>query len=131
MQPYINDPTQRPDGIRTVDDIAPHRRRILHNTARHHDHVLRRLRQLLDDEVDHLAERGIFVLEELADAEEEAGGFVGGEFLAGEEEEGDLGEEDAAFPGGDGGGVEHAGCTSRSSSAPASTVGGCRMECFC
>lgn len=108
---YINDPTKRPNSIRPVHDVAAHRRGVLHNAARHHNHILGRIGQLLDDQIDHLAEGGILVLEELADAEEERGGLVGGELLAGEEEEGDFGEEDAAFAGRDGGGVEDAGYT--------------------
>ena len=92
---HINNPTQRPNSIRPVYHIPTHTRSILHDTTRHHNHILRRLRQLLDNKVHHLAEGLIFVLEELGDAEEEGGGFVGGEFLAGLEEEGDFGEQDA------------------------------------
>lgn len=101
--PYINNPTQRSDRIRSVDYITPHRRRVFHDRARDHDDILGRLCQLLDDEVHHLPEGGIFILKELRDAEEEGGRFVGGELLAGEEEEGDLGEEDATSARRDGG----------------------------
>ena len=51
------------------------------------------MRQLLDDEVYHLPQTGIFILEELRDSEEEGSGFIGGEALSGVKEEGDLGEE--------------------------------------
>jgi len=107
---YINNPAQRPDRIRPVDHITTHCRRVFHNTARDHDNILSRLRELLDDKVDHLSERSIFVLEQLADAEEEGGGFVGWELLASKEEERDLGEENSAFPRRYGGCVEDAGC---------------------
>ena len=115
--PYINNATQRPYSIRSVDDITPHRRGILHDAARDHDDILGVLRKLLDDEVYHLPEGGIFILEQLGDAEEEGGGFGGGELLAGKEEECDLGEEYTAAAGGDGGGVEDARWYSISSSA--------------
>lgn len=97
--PYINDPAKRSYSVGPVHHIAAHRRGVLHDTARDHDDILRRVRQLFDDKVDHLPERGILVLEQFADSEEEGGGLVGGKLLAGEEEERDLGEEDAAFTG--------------------------------
>ena len=54
--------TQRPDSVRSVYDIASHCR-VLHYTARNHDNILGGTGQLLDDQVDHLAEGGILVLE--------------------------------------------------------------------
>jgi hypothetical protein len=39
--------------------------------------------KLLDDEMDHLSQAGIFVLEEFGDTEEEGGRFVRGELLTG------------------------------------------------
>jgi hypothetical protein len=106
---YINNATQRTNGIGAVDNIAAYGR-VLHDAAGDHDDILGGVGQLLDDQIDHLAERGIFVLEQLRDAEEEARGFVGRELLAGEEEQRDLGEENAASAGRDGGRVEDAGC---------------------
>jgi hypothetical protein len=91
-QPYINNPTQTPYGICAVHHITPHSGSILHNTARHHNHILRRLCQLLDHQVHHLPEGGILILEQLGDAKKEGCGLVGGEFLAREEEERNLGE---------------------------------------
>ena len=107
---HINNPTQSPYSISSINLPTAHSSGILHNTAGNHNDILRLLTQLFDDEIHHLTERGIFILEQLRDAEEEGCGFVLGEFLAGEEQEGDFGEQDAAFAGGDGGGVEDARC---------------------
>lgn len=64
------------------------------------------MRQLLDDEVDHLPQTGIFVLEELGDSKEEGGGFIGRELLPSIEEKGDLCEEDATSSRLNGRGIE-------------------------
>lgn len=50
---YIDNAAKRSDGISPVDDIATDRG-ILHDNARRHDHVLRGVGQLLQDEVHHL-----------------------------------------------------------------------------
>ena len=93
---HVYYPAQRPYGICSVNHITPHRR-ILHNTACDHDDILRSIRQLLDNQVHHLPERGIFVLEQLRNAKEEGCRFIRRELLAGEEEQRDLGQEYAAF----------------------------------
>lgn len=103
---YIDNPTQRSNGIRPVDHITPHRSSILHDRAGDHDDILGGIGQLLDDQIHHLPETGIFVLEQLRDSEEEGCGFVGRKLLACKEEEGDLGQEDTASSRRDGRGVE-------------------------
>lgn len=105
QRPYINNAAQRADGVGAVDGIGA-AARVLHDGACDHDGVLGGAGQLLDDEVDHLAQAGIFILEELRDAKEEGRGFGGREFLSRIEEESNLGEEDAASSGLDGGAVE-------------------------
>ena len=105
---YINNATQGADGIGAVDGVGA-AAGILHDGAGDHDDVLGGAGELLDDEVNHLAQAGILVLEELRDAEEERGRLSGGELLARVEEEGDLGEEDTASSRLDGGDVEEAG----------------------
>lgn len=94
---HINDPAQRADRIWPVDGVraAP---RVLHDGARHHDDVLCRAGNLLDDEVHHLAEARVLVLEQLRDAKEERRGLIGRELLARVEQQRDLGEKDTASP---------------------------------
>lgn len=81
MHTYVNDTTERTNCVWSVDGICA-TTRILHDCARDHNNILRRMRQLLDGEVDHLSKAGIFVLEELRDAEEQCGGFIGRESFA-------------------------------------------------
>jgi hypothetical protein len=93
---YVDDAAQCSQSIRSVYSIAS-TTSVLHDGARNHDDILGGCGQLLNDEHDHLAETGIFVLEELGDSEEEGGGFVAGEGLSGVEKQGDLGKENAAL----------------------------------
>jgi hypothetical protein len=106
---YINNATERPNSVGTVDGVGA-AACVLHDGARDHDNVLGRAGELLDDEVDHLAQAGILILEELRDAEEEGGGFGGRELLARVEEEGDLCEKDTASSRLDGRVVEESSC---------------------
>lgn len=106
---YINNATEGADRIRAEDHVGA-AASILHDGARDHDDVLGGAGQLLDHQVDHLAETGILVLEELRDAEEERRGLVGRELLARVEEESDLGEEDSASSRLDRGAVEESSC---------------------
>jgi len=85
----IDDSAEGADRIGAVHDIAADRS-VLHDGGRDHDDIVGRARQLLDDEVDHLAERGILVLEELGYAEEEGGGFLASPALAREEQQCEL-----------------------------------------
>lgn len=94
-RPYIDNAAEGPDGVGPVDRIGT-ASRILHDCARDHDNVLGGAGQLLDDQVNHLAQAGILVLEELRDAKEERRRFGGREFLARIEEQSDLCEENAA-----------------------------------
>lgn len=87
----INDSAQRPDGIGPVQNVAADRS-VLHDDTGRHNHILRGTSQLLQNEINHLAQRGVLVLEQLGDTEEESGGFVRGELLPGEEEDRDLGQ---------------------------------------
>lgn len=103
----VDDTAEGADRIRAVHDVAANRR-VLHNRRGDHDDIVGGASELLDDQVDHLAERGIFVLEQLGDAEEEGRGFLAPPALAGEEQEGELGEDDSAFPGRHGALVEDA-----------------------
>tara|TARA_R110002003_G_scaffold122_7_gene11061 strand:- start:16784 stop:17230 length:447 start_codon:yes stop_codon:yes gene_type:complete len=80
------------DRIGTVHDVAANRR-VLHDGRGDHDDIVGRASELLDDQVDHLAERGIFVLEELRYAKEERGGFLPSPTLAGEEQQCELGQD--------------------------------------
>lgn len=88
----VNDTAESADRIGAVDDVAADRG-VLHDGGSNHDDIVGRACELLDDEVDHLAERGIFILEELGDAKEEGGGFLPAPALAGEEQQGELGED--------------------------------------
>lgn len=101
----VDDATQSTDGVGTVYDVASDSS-VLHDTAGDHDDVLGGVGELLDDQVDHLAEGSIFVLEQLGNAEEERGCFILRELFASEEQEGDLCEEDTAFARRDGRCVE-------------------------
>lgn len=107
---HIDNPAQRPYSIGSVNDIAPHRGRILHDRARNHNDILSSLCQLLDHQIHHLSQAGILILKELGDAKEQGGRFVGGELLPSEEEQRDLGEEDPTSSGRDGGRVEYTRC---------------------
>jgi hypothetical protein len=106
---YINNATEGADRIRAEDHVGA-AAGILHDGARDHDDVLGGAGQLLDHQVNHLAETGILILEELRDAEEERRGLVGRELLARVEEEGNLGEENAASSRLDRGAVEESSC---------------------
>lgn len=92
----IYDAAESSNSIGAVDDITSHGS-ILHNGAGNHDDIFGGVGKLLDDQVDHLAQRGILVLEQFGDAKEEGGCFVGGELLAGREQEREFREEDATF----------------------------------
>ena len=92
----VDDATKSTDGVGTVYDITSDSR-VLHDTAGDHNNILGGVGKLLDDQVDHLAEGGIFVLEQLGDAEEEGGGFILRKFLACHKQEGDFSEQDTAF----------------------------------
>lgn len=102
---YINNSTKRPNRIRPVQNITTNSR-ILHNNTRRHDRILRGTRQLLKNQIHHLSQRGVLILEQLRDTEEERGSLVRGKLLPGEQENRDLGQEGAACPGRDGGGIE-------------------------
>lgn len=68
-QTNINDATKSPNGIGPVNRIgAPSR--ILHDRTGDHNDIFGGAGKLLDDEMDHLAEAGIFVLEQLRNTEE-------------------------------------------------------------
>jgi hypothetical protein len=104
----VDNAAQGTDGVGAVHDIAANGG-VLHDGGGDHDHVVGRARQLLDDQVHHLAQRCILVLEQLRDAEEERGGFLASPALAGEQEQGQLGEDHSALPRRDGALVEDAG----------------------
>lgn len=104
----IDNAAQGTDGVGAVDDIAGDGG-VLHDGRGDHDHVVGGASELLDDQVDHLAQRCILVLEQLGDAEEEGGGFLTSPALAGEEQQGELGEDHPALPRRDGALVEDAG----------------------
>jgi hypothetical protein len=121
----IDDAAEGADGIGAVDDIAADGG-VLHDGRGHHDDIVCGAGQLLDDQVDHLAQRGILVLEQLRDAEEESCGFVASPALAREEQQGQLGQDlpvlssypthssqatyHSAFPRRDGALVEYSRC---------------------
>lgn len=109
MATYIDNPAEGADGVGSIDGLGA-AASVLHDGAGDHDNVLGGVGELLDDQVDHLAEAGILVLEQLRDAEEEGGGFVGRELLPGVEEKGDLGEENATSSGLDRGAIEESCC---------------------
>ena len=77
------------DRIWAVYDIATDGG-VLHDGGSDHDDIVGRASELFDDEIDHLAEGGIFVLEELRDAEEEGRGFLSSPALAREEKQSKL-----------------------------------------
>ncbi len=102
---YVNNFTQRSDGIRFEDDLAIDAG-IFDDALRNHNGIGCGRRQVLEDQVHHLAQRRVLVLEELRDAEEEVRRFLWRELLLREKEERDLGEQDSAVPSRDGGFVE-------------------------
>jgi hypothetical protein len=104
----IDDAAQGTDSVCAVHDVAADRD-VLHDGRCDHDHVVGRAGELLDDQVDHLAQRGILVLEELRDAKEQCGGFLASPALAGEEQQRELGQDHSALSGRDGALVEGAG----------------------
>jgi hypothetical protein len=61
---YINNATEGADRVRAEDHVGA-AAGILHDGARDHDDVLGGAGQLLDHQVNHLAETGILILEEL------------------------------------------------------------------
>jgi hypothetical protein len=81
----VNDSAEGADRIRAVYNVAADRG-VLHDGRGDHDDIVSGASELLDDQVDHLAERGIFVLEELRDAKEEGGGFLSSPTLTREEQ---------------------------------------------
>jgi hypothetical protein len=88
----INYSAEGADRIRAVYDITADGR-VLHDGGGDHDDIVGRPRELLDDQIDHLAQRGILVLEELRYTEEERGGLLPSPALASEEEQGELGQD--------------------------------------
>jgi hypothetical protein len=71
----VNDSAEGADGVGAVDNLAADGH-ILHYGSGDHDHVVGGARELLDDEVHHLAEGGVLVLEELRDWMYSVYGFV-------------------------------------------------------
>lgn len=102
---YINNAAEGTDSVRAVENITTHGG-ILHDNTRRHNHILGSPSKLLQDEIDHLAQRGILVLEQLRNAEEERGSLVRGELLPGEQEDGNFGQERATCSRGDGRSIE-------------------------
>lgn len=96
MNAYINNAAESPDCVGSKDNIRT-ATSILHDRTCDHNSVLGGAGQLLDDEVYHLSQAGIFVLEQLRDTEEEGGGFVCGELFARVYEESDLGQKDSTL----------------------------------
>lgn len=95
QQAYIDNAAEGSNRIGSVDGLGA-AAGILHNRGRHHNDVLSRAGELLDDKVDHLPQAGILVLEKLRNAEEKSSGFIRRELLPGVEEKRNLGEEDTA-----------------------------------
>jgi hypothetical protein len=95
----VDDSAEGADRIGAVHDIAADRS-VLHNGGCDHDDIVGRAGQLLDDKVDHLAERGILVLEELRYAEEECRGFLAPPALAREEQQCELSQDLPILSGG-------------------------------
>jgi hypothetical protein len=104
----IDDSAEGADRIRAVYDVAADGG-VLHDGGGDHDDIVGGPSQLLDDQVDHLAEGGILVLEELGYAEEEGRGFLASPALAGEEQQCELGQDLplSAYNGGFLGFIEH------------------------
>ena len=50
---HVNDPAERPNGIWSIDCVCS-TTSILHDGACDHNNILCRMRQLLNDKVDHL-----------------------------------------------------------------------------
>lgn len=88
---YVNDTAQRPDGVRAEDGIGT-TASILHNSASDHDDVLGRVGQLLNHQMHHLPQAGIFVLEKLRDTEEQGRCLRSRELLTRVEEKSDFGQ---------------------------------------
>lgn len=65
----IDNAAQGTNSVCAVDDIAADGD-VLHDGRCDHDHVVGGASELLDDQVDHLAQRSILVLEQLGDTEE-------------------------------------------------------------
>jgi hypothetical protein len=81
----INNSAEGADRIGAVYDVAADRG-VLHDRRCDHDDIVSGAGQLFDDQIDHLAERGILVLEQLRYTKEERGGFVSSPALAREEQ---------------------------------------------
>lgn len=109
---YVNDPAKRPNRICPVQNITANRG-ILHDNTGGHDRILCRLRQVLENQIHHLSQRGILILEELRNAKEQRRRLVRRELLPGEDEDSNLGQESATYARGDGGGIEHSCWTTR------------------
>lgn len=106
---YINDAAQRADSIRPVENITANSG-ILHNNTGGHDRVLCGICQLLQDQVYHLAQRGILVLEQLRDAEKERRGLICRELLPRKQEHSNLRQEGAASSRRDGRSIKQSSC---------------------
>lgn len=120
---YIDNSAERSDSICSVDVLFPTSppsgaRNILHHTARHHNHILGGVCQLLDHQVNHLPQARIAVLEQLCDSEEELCRLSRREALSRVEEICNLCQKDAALAGRDWRCVEDSGCK-RSAATPA------------
>ena len=106
---YINNTAKGPNRICPVQDITANGG-ILHDDTGRHDRILRGICQLLQDQVDHLSQRGILILEEFRDTEEQRGGLVRGELFPSKHEDTDLGQESATYSRRDGRGIEQPCC---------------------
>jgi hypothetical protein len=71
----VDDAAEGADGIWAVYDIAADGG-VLHDGRGDHDDIVSGASELLDDQVNHLAQGRIFVLEELGYAEEECCGLL-------------------------------------------------------
>jgi hypothetical protein len=94
----VDDAAEGADGVGAVYDVAADGC-VLHYGGGDHDDIVGGASELLDDQVDHLAERGILVLEQLRYAKEEGCGFLASPALSGEEQQGQLGQDHSTFPG--------------------------------
>jgi hypothetical protein len=106
---YIDNAAESTDGVRAIENITTDGG-VLHDNARRHYNIFGGAGQLLQDEIDHLAQGGVLVLEQLRDAEEERGRLICRELLPGEDEDGNLCKEGATCSRRDGGGIEQSGC---------------------
>ena len=93
-------PTQCPDGIGTIEDIASNSS-IFHNATSDHDDIVCGASQFFENQIHHLSQTGIFVLEKLRNAKEQIGCFIFGESFASEQEENDFGKQYPALSGRD------------------------------